>query len=60
MIEGRWWLIVTDVLDYEESDEDGSIYNYGASSDEEDESGLVEAGVKTGATQSGIEEVEEV
>ena len=39
VIEGRPQLIVTDVLDSEEADEDGSIDNDGASSDEEDESG---------------------
>ena len=53
VIEGRRWFITTDVLDSEEADEDGSIDNYGAASDEEDDSGSGEAGVRTGVTQSG-------
>ena len=34
VIEGSWWLIATDVIDYEEAYEDDSIDNYGASLDE--------------------------
>ena len=60
VIEGRLWLIATDVLDYEEVAKDSSVDNDGSDSDEEDESGLVEAGVRTGVIQSGTEEVEEV
>ena len=41
-----------DVLDSEESAEGGSIDNDGADSYEEDESGLGEADVRTGVTQS--------
>ena len=52
VIEGRRRLIVMDVLDSEESAEDGSIDNYGAALDEEDDSGLGEMGVITGITQS--------
>ena len=52
VIEGRRRLIATDVLDSEEAAEDGSIDNNGAASDEEDESGSGEAGMKTGVTQS--------
>ena len=52
VIEGIWWLISTDVLDSEEADDYGSIDNDGAALDEEDESGLGEAGVRTGATKS--------
>ena len=60
VVEGRRRLIATDVLEYEYESKDGSIDNYGADSDEEDKSGSGEAGVRTGATQSGTEEVEEV
>ena len=56
VIEGRRWFITTDVLDSEEADEDGSIDNDGASSDEEDESGLVEVGVITGVDAAETEE----
>ena len=52
--------VATDILDSEEAYGGGSIDNDGAALDEEDESGLVEAGVRTGVTQSGKEEVEEV
>ena len=52
VIQGRRRLIVMDVLDSEESAEDGSIDNYGAALDEEDDSGLGEMGVITGITQS--------
>ena len=58
MIEGRQWLIFTDVLDSNEADENGSIDNDGAASDEEYDSGSLEAIVITGFTQSGTEEVE--
>ena len=60
VIEGRRRLIATYFLDSEEAAEDGSIDNNGTDSDEEDESGLGEAGVRTGVTQSVTEEVEEV
>ena len=53
-------MIATDILDSEEASEDGSIDNGGAASDEEYESGSGEVGVRTGVTQSGIEEVEYV
>ena len=57
VIKGRCWLIATDVLDSEKAAEDGSVDNDGADLDEEDESGSGEVGVRTGVTQSGIEEV---
>ena len=60
MIEGRRRLISTDVIDYGEEAEDCSIDNYDADFDEEDKSGLVDVGVRTGVTQSGRGEVEEV
>ena len=60
VIEGRRQLISTDVLESEEADEDGSIDNDGADLDEDDESGSGEAGVITGFTQSGTEEVQRV
>ena len=53
-------MISTDVIDSDEAAEDGSIDNDGAASNEEDESGLGEVRVRTGVTQSGTEEVEEV
>ena len=56
VIDRRQRLIVTDVIDSDEVSEDDSIDNNGAASDEEDESGLGEAGVRIGVTQSGIEE----
>ena len=59
VIEGRRRLIATYFLDSEEAAEDGSIDNDGAASDEEEESGLGEAGVRTGVTQLGIEEAGE-
>ena len=60
VIEGRRRLIATDVIDYGEEAEDCSIDNYDADFDEEDKSGLVDVGVRTGVTQSGRGEVEEV
>ena len=60
VIKGRRRLIDTDVIDSEKADQDGSIDNDGVASDEEDASGSGQAGVKTGVTQSGTEEVEEV
>ena len=60
VIEGRPQLIVTDVIDSEEAAEDGFIDNDGASSDEEDESGLGEVGVITVVTQAVTEDVEEM
>ena len=47
VIEGRQRLIYTDVLDSDEAS------NGAADSYEEDESGLGEAGARTGVTQSG-------
>ena len=52
VIEGRRWLIATGVIYYEEESQDGSIDNDGSDLDEEDESGLREAGARTGVTQS--------
>ena len=60
VIEGGLRLISTDVLEYEDAAEDGSIDNYGAALDEDYDSGSGEAGVRRGITQSGTEEVEEV
>ena len=60
VIDGRRWLIAKDVLDSEEAYAYVFINNVCADFDEEDESGLVEAGVRTGVTKSGTEEVEEV
>ena len=45
-------MISTDVFDSEEEYEDGYIDNDGASLDEEDYSGLVEAGLITGVIQT--------
>ena len=45
VIEGRRWLISMDVLDSEEATEDNYFDSDGAALDEEDESGLVGAGV---------------
>ena len=39
VIEGRRRLITSDVLDSDEAADDGSIDNYGADTDEKDESG---------------------
>ena len=55
VIEGRPRLIATNFPDSDEAAEDGSIDNDGAASDEEDESGLGDAGVITGITQSVTE-----
>ena len=60
VIEEGLRLIATDVIDSEESSEDGSICNNGDSSDEEYDIGLGYAGVITGVTESGTKEVEEV
>ena len=60
VIEGRQRFVATDILDSEEATEDSSIDNYGADLYEEDDSESGEAGVRTGVTQLGIEEVEEV
>ena len=46
VVEGRRRLIATDVPDSEEASEDGSIDNYGADLDEEDESGFGRGGCK--------------
>ena len=51
-------MIATDVLDSEEAYEYGSIDDDVAALDEEDESGLLEAGVSTGMTEVGTKEVE--
>ena len=53
VFEGKRRLTVTDVLDSEEKSDYGSIDNGGADLDEEDDSGLEEAGVRTGVTKSG-------
>ena len=58
VIEGRWWLITRDFFDSEEAYGGGYIDNDGAASDEEGDSGLGEAGMRTGFIQSGTEEVE--
>ena len=60
VIEGRQRLVSTDVLDSEEAAEDGSIDNDVDCLDEENDSGLGEAVVRTGVIQSGTEEVKEV
>ena len=57
VIEGRRRLIAKDVLDSEEDYEDGSINNYGADLNEENESGSGEGVMRTGVTQSGAEDV---
>ena len=57
VIERGWRLIDTDSLESDEAAEDGSIDNYGTALGEEDESGSGEAGLRTGVTQSGTEEV---
>ena len=59
-IEGRRQFIYMNVLEPEEADEDGSIDDGGASSVEDDDSGLGEAGVITSVTEVGTKEVEEV
>ena len=46
-------MISTFVIDYEDAAEDCYIDNDSADLDEEDESGLGEAGVRTGVTKSG-------
>ena len=53
MIEGRRQLIAMDIIDSEESAEDGSIDNDGAALDEEGDSGSGEADVIKGVTQPG-------
>ena len=60
VIEGRRQLISTDVLDSDEAAGDGSTDNDGAVLNEEDDSGLVEAGVRRCITQSGTEDVDKV
>ena len=50
-------LIVADVIYPEEEDEDIAVDDYGSASDEQDESGLLEAGVIKGATGSVTKEV---
>ena len=60
VIKGTLRFVSTDNTDSEEVAEDGSIDSYGASSDEEDESGLVEVGVRTDVTQFETEKVEGV
>ena len=60
VIEGRPGLIAMHVLYSEEEAEDGFIDNNGAALDEQYQSGLVEAGVRTCVTQSGTEQVEQV
>ena len=60
VIEGSWRLIAMGVIDPEEAAEDGSIDDDGDSLDEEDESGLGEAGVIKGVDEVVTKEVEEV
>ena len=60
VIKGRLQFITTYVLVYEEASEDVSFDNDGAALDEDDESGLVEVGVRTDVTKSITEEVEEL
>ena len=60
VIERRWRLIDPNVLDSEEAAEDGSIDNDGAALNEDYESGLGDAGVRTVVTLLGTEGVEEV
>ena len=55
VIEGRRWLIDMYFLDSEEEDYYGSTDNDGTYFDEEDDSGSVEASLRTGFTQSGTE-----
>ena len=53
VIEGRRRLIATYVLDSEEEDEDGTIDNDGDALDKYYDRCLVQAGLRTGVTQSG-------
>ena len=57
-IVGRQHLLATYILYPEESTENGYIDDDGADLYEEDESGLGEVSVKTGATEVGTKEVE--
>ena len=58
VIGERQRLITTGVLDPEEAYEDDYIDDDGADLDEEDKSGLVEAGVSTVVTEVRTKEVE--
>ena len=58
VIDERQRLITTGVLDPEDAYEDGYIDDDGADLDEEDKSGLVEAGVSTVVTEVITKEVE--
>ena len=58
--EGRQQFIAEDVLDSEEAAEDFYIDNFGADSDEEDQSGLGKSGVSTVVTEVEKKYVEEV
>ena len=51
VIGGMWRLIAMEILDPKEADEDGSINDDGAASDEDDKSGPGETGVSTGVTE---------
>ena len=51
VIQGRRWLTSTEIIDSEKAYEDGSIGDDGADLDEEDESGLGEAGARTCVTE---------
>ena len=51
VIEGRRWLVFTDVLDPDEVAEDDYIDDYGDDFYEEDESGLGDADDSTGVTE---------
>ena len=53
-------MIVTEVFDSEETAENSSIGDDGDAFDEEDEGGLVDSGARTGVTELGKKEVEEV
>ena len=58
VIDERQRLITTGVLDPEEAYEDDYIDDDGADLDEEDKSGLLEAGVSTVVTEVRTKEVE--
>ena len=60
VIEGSWRLVVVGVLDSEKESQDASIDYDGDASDEQDNSGLLEAGVITDMTEVGAKEVEQV
>ena len=62
VIEDRRRLIDTEILGPDEADDDGYIDDGGDASDEEDESGLVEVGVRKGVNEvekKGVEDVQQ-